>query len=377
MNLGGANTRITEFIRRHKIPLSLIGGMLGVLVGIYSEEARKTLDWIWRNVIAGGTLIVLVVLAISGLAWWARGVTERRRELRREIVQESFDIRTNDFEEDLPSDHAVFGRHLWYLERPLESQDLVVLLHGLGLDADDFRPFMNVARQHTVAVTLFGHNAAEARDDRYRPIGISTHTNLLSGAINNLQRQNPYKRMNLVGFSVGCDMILRLAELWHAHPEREPKIKSVLLLDPNINHSTMIITQKVAQLNPQRPLAELQRIAQIAESITEFQNLCEYLHKISGKDLGQIQRVAVDLWDFWEPDGHYDLFFQRLERVRALSDRTRVFFSSHFEQHFNEVVNLARRRNIEQDFSLRQVDHFEFCKDSFLKEEVGAIVRGR
>lgn len=273
-----------ELLGRHKAAVTLVGAAAGTAIGIYSDEARSAIAWTWSHVAAGGTLVTLAAATVFSLAWWARGVAERRRELRREVVRHSFDIHADDFEEDLPSDNAVIGRQLWFLERRTESADLVVLLHGLGLDADDFRPFMNVARQHTAAITLFGHNADESRDHRYRPIGISAHADLVSGAINNLQRQYPYKRITLVGFSVGCDMLFRLADLWRDHPERQPKIKSVLLLDPNINHSTMVISEKVAHLDPEQPLAELKRIAQIPASLIELQNVCEYLHKISGKE---------------------------------------------------------------------------------------------
>ncbi|WP_210586756.1 hypothetical protein [Streptomyces sp. GESEQ-35] len=369
--------RAAGFAARHKASVTLVGAVLGTAIGIYSDEARSVIGWTWSHVVAGGTLVILAVAAVFSVAWWARGLAERRRELRREVVRHSFDIHADDFEEDLPSDNAVIGRQLWYLERRTESSDLIILLHGLGLDADDFRPFMNVARQHTAAITLFGHNVEEARDHRYRPIGIAAHTDLISGAINNLQRQYPYKRITLVGFSVGCDMLFRLAELWRDHPERQPKLKSVLLLDPNINHSTMVISGKIAHLNPEQPLAELKRITQIPEALIEFQNVCEYLHKISGKNLAQVQRHAADLWSYWEPDGRYDLFFQRIDRVRSVSDRTRVFFSIHFEQRFNDVVALARQRGIRQVFDLRRVDHFEFCQDAFLKHEVGVLVRGR
>ncbi|MFF5980721.1 alpha/beta fold hydrolase [Streptomyces olindensis] len=367
--------KAAAFVGRHKAAVTLTGGVLGAALGIYSDEARAVIAWTWSHVIAGGTLVTLAVAGVFSLAWWARGLTERRRELRREVVRQFFDIHADDFEEDLPSDNAVIGRQLWYLERTTESSDLVVLLHGLGLDADDFRPFMNVARQHTAAITLFGHNVEEARDNRYRPIGMALHADLISGAINNLQRQYPYKRLTLVGFSVGCDMLFQLAELWRDHPERQPKIRSMLLLDPNINHSTMVISGKVARLNPEQPLAELKRIAQVPEELVEFQNFCEYLHKISGKDLCQVQRYAADLWAYWEPDGQYELFFQRLERVRAISDTTRVFFSMHFEQRFNDVVARARQRGIRQVFDLRRVDHFEFCQDAFLKREIGALLR--
>lgn len=368
--------RAASFLSRYKAAVTVAGAVAGTAIGIYSDEARSLVSWTWNHVIAGGTLVTLAVAAVFALAWWARGLAERRRELRREVVRHSFDIHADDFEEDLPPDNAVIGRQLWYLERYTESADLIILLHGLGLDANDFRSFMNVARQHTAAITLFGHNTEESHDLRYRPIGLAAHTDLISGAINNLQRQYPYKRITLVGFSVGCDMLFRLAELWRDHPERQPKIKSVLLLDPNINHSTMVISSKMANLNPGHPLAELKRIAQIPEALIEFQNVCEYLHKISGKDLAQVQRFAAELWRYWEPDGAYGLFFQRLERIMAISDRTRVFFSIHFEERFNDVVAMARQRGIRQVFDLRRVDHFEFCNDSFLKHEVAALARG-
>lgn len=367
--------RLAALIARRRREITAVGGLAGILIGIYSDEARKMIAWTWTHVAAGGTLLVLATAAVFSLAWWARGRVERRRELGREIVRKSFDIHTDDFDDDLPSDHAVIGRELWYLERRTNSTHLVVLLPGLGLDANDFRPFMNVAPQHTAGITAFGHNSEETKDDRYRAIGLATHTDLVSGAINNLCRQYPHKKLTLVGFSVGADMLLRLAELWQNHPDRKPQVSSVLLLDPNINHSTMIITGSVANLNPDEPLAELKRIANIPRSPIEFQNICEYLHKISEKDLRQIQRYASDLWDYWEPDGQYDRFFQRIERLQTMSGTLRVFFSLHFEHHFNDVVARARQRGIHQVFDLRRVDHFELCRETFLKREVNALSR--
>lgn len=369
--------RFADFVSRRRAPLTAAGGLTGILIGIYSDEARGMIGWTWTHVVAGGTLVVLAAAGVFSAAWWGRGRLERRRELRREIVAKSFDIHADDFDDDLPSDHAVIGRELRYLERRTTSTHLVVLLHGLGLDANDFRSFMNVAPQHTAAITAFGHNTQEARDDSYRAIGLATHTDLVSGAINNLHRQYPHKKLTLVGFSVGADMLLRLAELWRDHPDRKPRVSSVMLLDPNINHSTMIITGSMAQLNPDEPLAELKRIANTPRSPVEFQNICEYLHKITEKDLRQVQRYAADLWDYWEPDGQYDLFFQRTQRLQAVCGTLRVFFSTHFEHHFNDVVAHARQRGIRQVFDLRRVDHFELCRETFLKREVTALIRRR
>ncbi|MEE1938975.1 hypothetical protein V1L54_06025 [Streptomyces sp. TRM 70361] len=364
------------FAHRYRAVFAGAGGLAGILIGVYSDEARRMIAWTWTHVVAGGTLVVLAAVAVFSAAWWTRGLLERRRELQRETVERSFDIHADDFE-DLPSDHAVIGRELRYIERRTASSHLVILLPGLGLDAGEFRSFMNVASQHTVGLTAFGHNVDDARDNRYRAVGLATHAELISWAISRVSRQYPRKRITLVGFSVGADMLFRLAELWTDHPDRRPRICSVLLLDPNINHSTMIITHSVAQLNPEEPLAELKRIANIPRSPVEFQNICEYLHKISGKDLRQVQRYAADLWEYWEPEGQYDRFFHRFERLQAVCGTTRVFFSTHFEQHFNEVVALARQRGIRKVFDLRRVDHFELCRETFLKREVDALTRRR
>ncbi|MGW4690120.1 alpha/beta fold hydrolase [Streptomyces sp. NPDC004244] len=370
-------TRLAAFTTRWKGPLAAAGGGASLLVGIYSDEARAMLAWTWTRVAAGGTLIAAGVAAVFCTAWWARGRVERRRETQREVTLQSFEIRADDFDGDLPSDQAVIGRELRYLERRTSSTHLVVLLHGLGLDAEDFRPYMNRARQHTVAITAFGHNADEARDHRYGPIGLATHADLINGAINNLCRQYPNKKLTLVGFSVGADMLFRLAALWTAYPDRKPKVAAALLLDPNINHSTMIITGSVAQMNPDDPLAELKRIANTPRSPVEFQNVCEYLHKITEKDLHQVQRYASELWTDWEPEGRYDLFFRRFDQLQALSGIVKVFFSTHFERHFNDVVGLARQRGVRRVFDLRRVDHFELCKETFLVREVDALTRRR
>ncbi|MBM9504503.1 hypothetical protein [Actinacidiphila acididurans] len=368
--------RFSALLTRYRPALAAAGGLAGLLIGVYSDQARSMIGWTGSHVLAGGTLVALAAVAVFSLAWWARGRLERSRARGRAIVARSFDIHPDDFDDDLPSDHAVIGRELRYLERRTSSSHLVVLLHGLGLDASDFRPFMNAAPQHTVGITTFGHNTAEATDGRYRAIGLATHADLISGAINNLSRQYPHKKITLVGFSVGADMLFRLAELWTDHPDRRPPISSALLLDPNINHSTMIITGRMARLNPDEPLAELLRVAHTPSSLIEFQNICEYLHKISEKDLDQIRRYAADLWEYWEPDGRYDLFVRRLERLQSVCrGGLRVLFSTHFEHHFNDVMSLARQRGLRQVFDLRRVDHFELLRETFLTHEVDTLLR--
>jgi pimeloyl-ACP methyl ester carboxylesterase len=358
--------------RRLRAVIGAAGGTAGVLIGIYSDQVRSVIAWTWQHG-AVFTASLLAVGAVGVMSWEARGLLERRRFGLRHITAKSLEIRATDLEGDLPNDQAVFGRELRYLERLTGSRTLVILLHGIGLDADDFRPFMHVTGEHTAALTLFGFNASEANDPRYRPIGLTTHAELVNGAINHIHRQYPDKRLLLVGFSVGADLLLRLGELWKERPARKPDLAGLLLLDPNINHSSMVLSGAFATMDPNDPLTALKRIAQIPSTLVEFENLTEYLHKITRKDPAQIKQHAKDWWDYWEPDGQYGRFFERVDNLRTACANVKIFFSVHYEQHFNELLGRARQRGQHQLLDLLRIDHFELIGEDFLVAKVTAV----
>ncbi|MFO7250478.1 MAG: alpha/beta hydrolase [Actinomycetes bacterium] len=364
---------LPSLLRRHQRIIGPAGGAAGVVIGIYSDTARQALDWLWTHLLTPYTLAAAQFVVIAVASWTLRGWVERRRQGRRQIVSRSFDIRLCDFEDDLTGDQTVIGRKLRYLERRTESKTLVVMLPGLGLDANDFRPYMNIAREHTVAVTLFGFNQSEAKDERYRPVSLATHVELVNWALGNLRRQYQHKRMVLVGFSIGADMIMRLGEFWQDHPGRNPDIHAMLLMDPNINRSSMVVSGALAGMDPADPLAELKKVSQTATNLTEFQNICEYLHKISKKDLAQIQRHAKDWWEYWEEAGRYDRFMQRIGRLYAHCPRIQVLFSAHYDGSFNEIVARARQHGMSHIFDSYGIDHFEFLNEQFLAQKISAV----
>ncbi|MFI6388898.1 hypothetical protein [Nonomuraea sp. NPDC050540] len=367
--------KLLDLLARHRVLVTAVGGTIGLFIGIYSDDARKAIEWIWVHMttasLAAPVLAIVVLLAAT---WQVRGLVERRRARNRAILSQSFDIRMEDFEDDLPDDETVIGRELRYLERVTHSKNLVVLLPGLGLDANDFRPYMNIAREHTAALTLFGFNADETRDERYRPVGLTTHVELINGALNNLRRKYPHKKMILAGFSTGADMIIRLGEFWQDHATRNPEVCALLLLDPNINHSTMIVSGAFATMNPASPLAELKEVARIPKNLIEFQNMSEYLHKISKKNLAHIQRHAEDWWNYWEDDGKYDLFFKRVAQLHTVCPKIRVLFSDHYGHHFNEIFARARRKHIGHILGLCRNDHFELLNDRVVADEVAKVL---
>jgi hypothetical protein len=216
-------------------------------------------------------------------------------------------------------------------------------------------------------------HAEEAEDDRYRPIGLTAQADLLSGVIARLTRAYPAKRLHLAGFSAGADLLLRLGELWEAHPERRPVTASALLLDPHVNHASMSITGSMAHLDPTAPLDELKRVAGTPGDAAEFRRVCEYLAKIAEKDLNQIKQHARDLWEDAEPEGQYGLFLGRVEQLRSQCGVVRVCFSRRYGDYAEELEKLAPQRGLTGIFETRLVDHEELRAPQPLNVELASL----
>ncbi|MGW5159679.1 hypothetical protein ACWEPN_29740 [Nonomuraea wenchangensis] len=148
----------------------------------------------------------------------------------------------------------------------------------------------------------------------------------------------------------------------------------MVLLDPNINHSSMVVSGAFATMNPSAPFTELIEIARIPQNITEFQNMSEYLHKISKKNLAHIQRHAEDWWDYWEGEEKCERFLQRVGTLHAMCPKLKVVFSANYDQHFNEIVAGARRQSMGEIFDLLREDHFQLLNERLIAKEVATLV---
>jgi hypothetical protein len=81
----------------------------------------------------------------------------------------------------------------------------------------------------------------------------------------------------------------------------------------------MNISGAFARMDAPHPLDALRALVTDSASMIEFRNMCEYLHKITRKDLDQIRRFAKEVTGCWEADSTYDQFFSR----RHARDRRR------------------------------------------------------
>jgi pimeloyl-ACP methyl ester carboxylesterase len=268
---------------------------------------------------------------------------------------------------------SVVGRSLYYLEAKRDSNDLVVFLHGLGLDANDFRPYIAESKLHCIALTLYGFNVEERDDGHYRPISLKSHVQLLGYALARLHQLYPAKRITLVGFSFGADMIFFLAE-YAASALRDVGVHKTVLLDPNVNADTTTISSKVAHVSLDRPLDQLVKILESATSDGEFRYLCEYLYKITGKNFARIQKHAEEVVAKWEGQS-YERFLNCIGQLVRATSGVHIVFSFNYERIFNAVVYAAVARGLDENtLECSQSDHFELIGPGFLKDQLEGVL---
>jgi hypothetical protein len=147
-----------------------------------------------------------------------------------------------------------------------------------------------------------------------------------------------------------------------------------VLLDPNVNRSSMFISTSICKLDLTSPLGGLKQLLEGAASLIEFQNLCEYLHKVCSKNLAQVQRLACDVRGKWEESG-YAQFLARLSAVDAQCRRASVVFSFHYEQHLNELVRASGQVNLAVTrMHSTEFDHFHLIGSSALHRQLGGVI---
>jgi len=150
----------------------------------------------------------------------------------------------------------------------------------------------------------------------------------------------------------------------------------VLALDPNVNRSTMNISGAIARMDAPHPLDALRGLVTDAESLIEFRNMCDYLHKITRKDLEQIRRFAKEVTACWESDSTYDEFFSRLTAATNVTARQRVVLSFAYHRHFNSVVRSARALGLRPEiFESTHCDHFGLIEPERLEQSINRLLR--
>jgi pimeloyl-ACP methyl ester carboxylesterase len=262
---------------------------------------------------------------------------------------------------------------LSYLESDSDSHELVVFLPGMGLDASDYSPYLEGGTVHGVALTLLGFDSGGGATDG-SAVPLDLHVQLVSAFLGRMREENPGKRQVLVGFSLGADMILRLAEYWRDHKIAVPRLHAVVLFDPNVNHSTMTISRIFAEADPRNQLSVMKSVLQMVSDLHEMRNTCAYISKIATKNFVAICQHARDFVAYWEPSGSYRLIANRLTTLAGLTDNLQVVLSAAYEPHLPGVqAALGQRQPNGTSFELTKLNHFDLIGTDVIDRQLTKV----
>jgi pimeloyl-ACP methyl ester carboxylesterase len=375
-----------DWTTRITLILTVIFGIGGLAVEMYSNEMRNGVQSALSPIGRFGAPIALLLAAIVVFRLWRRGRAETEPRIQtvtappaeRECVKIEHQRITidADTQQRVPGADQVLGRDIHVLESKYDSKDLYVFLPGLGLDAKDFEPYMREARVHCIAVTLFGFNAEEHDNRDYWSITHQGHLQVIAFVLRQIHKANPKKRITLCGFSIGADQLLLMAETC---PEvfAEIKVKRALLLDVNINRSTMLLSGQLANIDPEGGVSQLHRITSGVANREEFHFLSEYQSRICMKNLHHLRRLATDITKDWDFDGT-EKFVERLRGLHEAIEDITVVMSSAYRVLCHDI---SRNAATESKIEYEQVNHFKLLEPEilgkYLSLEPTASGRGR
>lgn len=266
-----------------------------------------------------------------------------------------------------------FGQ-LSYLERVADSPTVTVFFHGLGLDATDYQGYLESHETHGIAVNLAGY--APRATDHLSPVPVRQHVEMVADLVRRIARDQPEKRIVLAGFSLGADLVLQLAEHWMSSPgEWRPPLQGALLLDPNVNRSTMTISRLFAAADRRDPLPALKKLVELAPDLDGFRSLCTYASRIAAKDFGQVRQLADDMMHYWEPAG-YDQFGARVARVVEIADSVNIVLSADYQEHLSGMESAVQGQGADTarvSFHITELDHFGLIGPTVLQRQLKSL----
>lgn len=250
------------------------------------------------------------------------------------------------------------GYPVTFVDNRVESDTLVVLLHGVGADNGRFESVVGVSHYRTVAINLVGFG----RGDGYRPIlSMEDHSRVLRILLRALVLECRPKRTLLVGHSAGADQFFRMI---HDDEGAGVDVAGLIALGPNVSLETCFATRLYAKIdasNPAGTLAVLKTLAKDIDSLETWLVIQNYLSQTFmkfGSDLGPLVRYAVEIIaPFQEGDPLPEWYRSAKRKI----PQVRLVFSN--EEAGPAEAMLARHleSNVLGD---------EFTEDSFVIERV-------
>ena len=273
------------------------------------------------------------------------------------------------------------GYPVTYVDNQVQSDQLVVFLHGLGADGGQFEVFLNASPYRAIAVTLVGFGKLEKR----RPtLGIDDHSRVLRMLLREITAECRPRRTLLVGHSAGSDQLLRMM---HDDEGAGVQVDGLIALGPNVSLDTCFATRLYAKIdaaNPDGTLAILKALAEHINTLETWLVVQSYFAQMFiklGNDLEPLRRYAADLVAPFERVG--DPLADWYRSAKQKVPHVRLVFSNEEAAAAETLLARHLESNVlgddfsEDSFTIERVHHLallDFALITRLVEEVFGLI---
>jgi len=266
------------------------------------------------------------------------------------------------------------GYPVTFVDNQVQSDHLVLFLHGLGADGGQFDVFLQASPYRAIAVTLVGFGKHEKR----RPtLGIDDHSRVIRMLLREMTAECRPRRILLVGHSAGADQLLRMM---HDEDGAGVRVDGLLALGPNVSLETCFASRLYARIdaaNPDGTLAILKSLAEHISTLETWLVVQSYFAQMFiklGTDLEPLRRYAADLVNPFEQGGDpladwYRSAKQRVPHVRLVfSNEEAAAAEALLARHLES--NVLGDDFTESSFAIERVHHLALLDLSLITRHV-------
>jgi len=272
----------------------------------------------------------------------------------------------------------LIGYSLTYLDNLMESDTLIVFLHGVGGDHRRFEPSVRSLPYRAISASLAGF----APGDTYRPaLALEDHSRLMRILLAKLVRECRPARTILVGYSAGADQFLRMIDSGEGVGV---DVAGLVALGTNVSLETCFVSKLYAQMdagNPEKILEALKSLGNDTHSLSAWLVLQTYVSQTFlkfGSDLEPLRRYSAELIAPFEEGasplpGWYRAATERIPSVRfvfsdAEAGPAEAVLARHLEQ------NVLGDRFTESSYVTEPVSHAQLCEPVLANRYVESVV---
>ena len=216
------------------------------------------------------------------------------------------------------------GYPMTYIDNRVESEQLVVFLHGIAADAGRVEDAVRASPHRAVAITLVGFGGGE----KQRPsLSMDDHSRVLRWVLREQVAEIGPKRTLLVGLSAGADQFLRMI---HDDAAAGVNVAGLLAMGANVSIETCFASRVCAGIDIEDPsgtLASLKALSSGIDSLDHWVAVQSYLTQmLLNTDQEVLKRYTQDLVAPFEQPGDPLADWYRAARRRI--PRVRLVFSN-------------------------------------------------